>query len=482
MSQQRCLIAFVSDHRNERWPSLPSIGDFATWGPVLGLLRAANAESLAAPGGHVAGRIDRRGGWSLPFRQRFPPPGRALLVSDMQDEFDTVQRVQDALADAGLGGISFVAEISPSGRAVLYLLSLGPAAEPGIGNAYPGSLILVEGSVPEPWRRLPEPVPGAGAARSVDLALLERTLRERLPGAIGATGAEIAAAEASLGVALPAELKVLYQVTRARREDWGDDHAAAERLDEAVGCALLSLDELYIAAAAARPCPWRFAATEAVVTAPGAAVQGLVGSPGWIAFGDNGGGDRLAVDLTPGPRGRIGQVIMLNHEDNTGAELLCDSLTDLVVHKRRKRRRAPREPEPPVVARVNRVALNSVQAAAHPGLEVLSIGVWEGEPLSLAPVTGLPRLRTLTACPGTLASPLEIAELPGLEFLELGPQERRVLLDAGAVPRSLLAAAIEAPGSRHPLPIVAIANELLALWDRPLITQTVLEGHLRHLA
>ncbi len=201
--------------------------------------------------------------------------------------------------------------------------------------------------------------------------------------------------------------------------------------------------------------------------------------PGWIAFGRNGDGDRLAVDLTPGPRGRTGQIIMLSHEHNIGAELLYDSLTDMVVHKRRKRRRARREPGPPVVARVNRVALKSIQAAAHPGLEVLSIGVWDGEPLSLAPVIGLPPLRTLTAYPGTLADPLEIAGLNGLEFLELGPEEWRVLFDAGAVPRSLSAAAIEAHGNRHPLPIMALANELLALWDRPPITRTTLEGHLR---
>jgi hypothetical protein len=102
--------------------------------------------------------------------------------------------------------------------------------------------------------------------------------------------------------------------------------------------------------------------------------------------------------------------------------------------------------------------------------------------LSLAPVIGLPRLRTLTAYPGTLADPLEIAKLTGLEFLELGPQEWRVLLDAEAVPRSLSAAAIEVHGNRHPLPVVALANELLALWDRPPITQTILEGHLGPMA
>ncbi|WP_436841899.1 hypothetical protein [Streptomyces bobili] len=130
------------------------------------------------------------------------------------------------------------------------------------------------------------------------------------------------------------------------------------------------------------------------------------------------------------------------------------------------------------MARVDRAALDSIEAAVHPELEVLSIGVWEGNPISLAPVTGLPRLRTLTAYPGTLADPLEIAELTGLEFLDLGPEDWRVLLDAGAVPRGLSAASIEVHGQRHPVPIVDLANQILALWDRPLITVSVIEGDL----
>ncbi|MER6590539.1 SMI1/KNR4 family protein [Micromonospora purpureochromogenes] len=395
----------------------------------------------------------------------------------MQDEVDAVERVQSALADVGLGSISFVVEMSATGRTVLHLLTFGPAVEAGIGP-YPGSLLLVEGAVPEPWRRSPNPVPGAAPAPSVDPALLERTLRDRIPGATGATEAEIAAAEARLGAALPDELKALYRVTRGRWQDWGDDYAAAERVARAVGCELSPLDEVCIIDAPSRPCPWRFAATEAVVTPPDAAVQGVVGSPGWIAFGDNGGGDRIAVDLTPGPRGHVGQIIMLDHEQNIGASLLADSLTDLVMQRRSNWHASHREDQPPAVARVNIRSLTSVQAAAHPRLEVLSIGVWDGEPFSLSPVTGLPRLRTLTAYPGTLADPLEIAKLSGLEYLELGPEEWHVLLDAGAVPRSLSAAAIEPHGNRHPLPIVAIANELLALWDRPPISQTILEHQL----
>lgn len=252
--------------------------------------------------------------------------------------------------------------------------------------------------------------------------MLERTLRERLPHAIGATDDELAAAEARLGVTLPDELKVLYRVTRARWADLGDDYEAAERESAAVGCELFDLDGLYVADASSCRCRWEFAAMEAVLTPPDAMVQGLVGSPGWIAFGDNGGGDRLAVDLTPGPRGHMGQVIMLSHEENVGAELVADSLTDLVLGRPAAEPSSPHAQQP-VAARVNIAGLKTVQAAAHPGLEVLSIGVCDGAPFSLAPVAGLPRLRTLTAYPGTLADPLEITELTGLEFLELGPGE-----------------------------------------------------------
>lgn len=461
----------------DRTSPSPSVHDFATWKPVLRLLRDSGTKEQAAPSIRVAGRIGRQG-WSLPLRRRQPLPGRASQAEDMRDEMAAVERVRHALADAGVDDISFTAEISQAGKSTLRLLGASPAVEPGIGTPHPGALLLVEGAMPHPWRCLPDPAPGAVPAPSADPALLERTLRERLPGAIGATEAEIAAAEARLGVTLPEELKALYRVTRSRWEDWGEDYEAAERACRAVGCELFALDDLYIADAPSRHCRWEFAAKEAVVTPPDAAVQGLVGSPGWIAFGDNGGGDRLAVDLTPGPHGHLGQIIMLSHEETTGAELLADSLTDLVLDRTGGHRGDRRDDEPQAVAHVNIRSLRSVEAAAHPGLEVLSIGVWDDEPLSLAPVTGLTRLRTLTAYPGTLADPLEIAKLTGLEFLELGPQEWRVLLDAGAVPRSLLAAAIKVHGDQDPLPLVALANEILALWDRPQIIQTVLEGDL----
>ncbi|MEU1478174.1 SMI1/KNR4 family protein [Streptomyces sp. NPDC005760] len=456
---------------------MSSIHEFTTWEPLLRLLHAQHTERLAAPGGHVSGQISR-GGWSVPLRRKPRTPGRASLIEDMQDEYDAVERVRTALADSGLTGISFVTEVSPAGRAVLHLLEPGPAVEPGIGGPHPGSVLLVEDAVAEPWRRLPDPVDGVLPDPAADPAVLERTLRERLPEAIGATEEEIAATEERLGLALPEELRALYRVTRARWEDWDGDHDRAEQVYDAVGCELLPLDRLHVADASSRPCGWRFAAMEAVVTPPDAAVQGVVGSPGWIVFGDSGGGDRLAVDLTPGPRGHTGQIILLSHEENIGADLLAASLTDLVLHGESGEEGGRRRREQPAVAHVNASGVRSVRAAAHPELEVLSIGVWEGEPVSLAPVVGLPRLRTLSAYPGTLADPLEIAKLTGLEYLRLGPEDWRVLLDAGAVPRSLLAAGIEVQGDRHPLPVADLADELLALRDRPRITRTTVESGL----
>lgn len=127
---------------------MTSLHDFATWEPLLRLLRAGNAEKLAAPGSDVAGQIGRRS-WSVPLHRRFPAPGRAAQVGDMQAEFDAVGRVQAAMTDAGIDSISFTVKISPTGRSVLRLLGPSPAVEPGISGPQPGSLILVEDAVPD---------------------------------------------------------------------------------------------------------------------------------------------------------------------------------------------------------------------------------------------------------------------------------------------------------------------------------------------
>ncbi|GGX06328.1 SMI1/KNR4 family protein [Streptomyces malachitofuscus] len=452
---------------------MPSLHDVATWQPLLRLLHAAHADTLSAPGGHVAGQIGP-GGWSVPLPYRPPQPGRAALISDNQEQFDAMGLIVEALKEEGSDGISFVVEAaSAPGRVRLHLIEPSPSVEPGVATAHPGTLLLADGAQPEPVRRLPEPVPGAAPAASADVDLLRRSLRERLPGAVGASETELAAAEARLGVTLPPELRALYEVVSGRYEDWDDFREPYD----IIGCDLFPLSEVYVADAASRKVLWQFGAMYAVETGPEHAVQQLVGSPGWIVFGDSGGGDRIAVDLTPGPDGHVGQVIIIGHEGNIGAGLIADSLTDMVVHGHFDGRPVPKVERPPLVAYVNHASVPSVEAAAHPGLEVLSIGVWEKEPVSLAPVFDLPRLRTLSVYPGTLADPCEIARLTHLEYLELPPAEWRVLLDAGAVPKGLQAAGIDAHRQRdNPLHIIALANEILALYGRPPITEiTVLE-------
>ncbi|MFF7177016.1 SMI1/KNR4 family protein [Streptomyces sp. NPDC008121] len=447
-------------------PSVPPLHSFDTWAPLLREW-AAGSEAQDEDGTvHLSGAVGRDA-WS----SRSRPRGRASAA-----EREAVERVRDALEGAGVESVTFSARVTPSGRTRLRVRGPSPAVESGPAGG--GALLLVEGAVPEPWRRLPASAPAAHPARSADPVALERRLRARLPGAIGAGDEEIAATEARLGLRLPDELRALYRVVRWRREDaHGDDRAGVY---DTVGCELFPLDDVYVADSASRPAPWRFAACEAAVTPPDAAVQGLVGSPGWIVFGDNGGGDRLAVDLTPGPAGHTGQIVLLSHESFLGAELIADSLTDLVRRvKPRGRRRSGsrRRSEGPAVAHVNVAHLRGVEAAAHPELEVLCIGVWDDAPVDLTPVVGLPRLRTLTAYPGTLADPRQIGRL-GLEYLDIGPAEWRALLDAKAVPRSLAAAGITTHGLRDHGRLGDLSNEILALWGRPPIVRTVLVGEL----
>lgn len=401
-----------------------------------------------------------KSGWSLPLRGPESPACRRV-----------VDQVRRALARAGVDEIAFTAEIWPTGRTTLRLVERGPAVEAAFGSPDLGVLVLVEGALPEPWRRLPDPSPDARPAPSVDLELLEQALRERLPEAVGATEKEIAAAEAHLGVTLSEELKVLYRMAPAHWEDWRDACGV-------VSCELFTLDDLYTVDVTSRSPRWEFAATETAVTRPEATVQSLAGSPGWIVIGYRGEGEWLAVDLTPGPRGHLGQVILIDHERSIGAELVADSLTDLALDQLREEQPDPSTDLLPVAAAVGTGSLQAVQDAAHPALEVLSIGECDGAPFSLTALVGLPRLRTLTARPGTLADPLEIIGLTGLEFLELGPRDWRVLLDGDAVPRTLSAAAITPHDGEDSLSVAAIANELLALWDRPRIILAVIEGDL----
>ncbi|WP_031017845.1 hypothetical protein [Streptomyces sp. NRRL S-1314] len=127
---------------------MPSLHDFTTWQPLLRLLHAEHADTLAAPGGQVAGRTGPTG-WSVPLTRRRRQPGRAALVSDNQEQYDAVEMVVEALRDEGRGGVSFVMEASTSpGMVRLHLIGAGPSSQPGIATAHPGTLLLADEALP----------------------------------------------------------------------------------------------------------------------------------------------------------------------------------------------------------------------------------------------------------------------------------------------------------------------------------------------
>lgn len=174
---------------------MPSIYDFATWEPALSLLRAANAETLAATGGHVAAGSAMTAGphrFGCVSRLTVPPRSRTCRRSS-----------------------------SPSGRC--RQRSRRPAGthhgSPSRRWRVPGHDPPVRGRCSRTVAPPARPEPNARPHQSADPVFLERILRERFPNATGAIEEELTAAEARLGIPLPDELEALYRVVRGRTRD-----------------------------------------------------------------------------------------------------------------------------------------------------------------------------------------------------------------------------------------------------------------------
>lgn len=394
-------------------------------------------------------------------------------------------QISDLAKDLGEGdAYAYEAVVNASGDGAVTFWDLGGAAEGELA-----SVALVDGALPKPWRRQPAPVDGQ-VAGSVDLAALETALRARLKDPVGATSAEIAAFEDRLGVPLPAELRVLYRLAGRGEytsadvpdyETYYDEDSDQPDFDEEnwVGFRIMPFDAGWRERhhPGGRAPWWRYNATTAPVTLPTDRVQqGIVWSPGWIVFGDDWGRNQYAIDTTPGPAGMVGQVICIPRHPDTGAEVVADSLTDWIV---RHRRQDLDQPSADVRDDLPRVAFcggkhnYTPEQAANPDLEVISIN-WGR--FDIAPLAGLHNLRTLRAQQGTLVDPLQIADVPSLEFLSLGIRDWRALLDAGLVPATLLAAHVDELSATH-AEVVGVINRLLALWSKPPIPATVINGN-----
>lgn len=446
---------------------MPSLHDLETWRPALEALRdGAPTEasrsrfvgSLRA--GSAGGQVIDDGAGDRQRDRGVAGPKDALL---------------ELAAEATPTGVGVVLATQPDGEAGVLLIDRPASISPGLDLV--GDLLLVDGAIPQPYRVQPWPVPPTILPGHIDLDFVKTFVRQRLPQAEGMPEAEIAAYEKEHGIRLPGDLRTLYLVAREGHlvvSDEGDDPAVT----------VSGFDILPIGGGAAnddylpenRFAEWRFGAKAVLDPQQDDAVQALAGSRSWLPFGQDGGGNLYAVDLTPGPGGNIGQVILLDHEANIGAELVARSITEMLQGRSVRVRRRDR---PKVLRKANVNDRNGIgfADAVVESLQVLNLGVLE-EAVDLAALTGHPNLRTVSGGPGTIADPTALSTLPALEYLELGVSDWRRVLDTDTVPKTLLAARVAPERDVDPVAVVEVSNELLARWERPQIDVQTITGQI----
>lgn len=175
-------------------------------------------------------------------------------------------------------------------------------------------------------RRSKKPAPVVPLTDQVaenDLVEVERLLRER-GHSKGFTDKQIAAAEKKRKVTFPPELRLFFSLVAEGvvldDEDNGLYAEVRDGLTGGTGEVGNVVDPLK-----------RWGRKDALPTMPAATpddvVQPAYATPHWIVFADDGGGNAYAVDLAPGPKGAIGQIVQFDHEQNQPPGLAATSLT-----------------------------------------------------------------------------------------------------------------------------------------------------------
>jgi cell wall assembly regulator SMI1 len=317
------------------------------------------------------------------------------------------------------------------------------------------------GVLPEPYRREAAPPRPDQYPTEVDFDELEHLLRQQAHGDGGCSREVIDAAEEALGIRLPPELRLLHRVIGDGW--WGDGD---------MGFGLVALDDEIHRRPRWYWGSWDDHALAAGRTTPDSHVQALSDPYGWIVFGRSDAWT-IALDMLPGPAGTVGQVIAYNDADGDhpfGAEVWADSLAAFL-------RIDPADPSThptmrgtfsttalPLYGQIDIFTDHTVDDIAGPELEVAWIMPDDGVRYSLAPLAGLPRLRTLVAKPGSVTNLETVASLDALEYLKLGTDEWRQIVDTDVVPPNLLAAGV-APCGENTTAHREIRKQLRDLWD-----------------
>jgi cell wall assembly regulator SMI1 len=373
------------------------------------------------------------------------------------DRGDRPMDMLEPLAKLAGGGWVAVRGIAVrSGPAAVSIVPSTPKMSFGVGGELLEAVRLVAGAYPEPYRREPARHDVAGSA-GADPATVTALVRELLPDARPADPSELAAAQARLGATLPDDVRALYL---AAAEGALVLPADEERF---YGFRIVPLDDTVTRSClepGARFVSWPFDATEVVAPDPHGRMQPLASSPAWFAFGEDGRGNLYVVDLAPGPRGTVGQVLFVHRGDAMGAQWLAPSLTELLTER------------PAKLANLGSTGRLSVRvgpssgktlADVQPETEVLYVSAGP-DPVDLSALAGHRRLRTLVTESGAVAGLAAVTGLPTLEYLQLDVAGWQQLLRAGQLPATLLAAGLK--GWAEWTATVEVVNGLLAAWGQ----------------
>lgn len=147
-----------------------------------------------------------------------------------------------------------------------------------------------------------------------------------------ATAEEIAAAEQELGFSLPAPIRALVSLANGAESavEYTDDEPQ-DTLLLPPWWSIMSLDDIVEAYGR-----WSGEATSSILAGmvplefgPTGRIQARTAHAGWIPFASDGGGNFIALDMAPGPRGHVGQVISFG-ADVDNSEYFADSFDALI--------------------------------------------------------------------------------------------------------------------------------------------------------
>lgn len=356
---------------------------------------------------------------------------------------------------------------------------LGSAVETGAGH--PIATVLLSDALPPPFRdprTSPQP-PGADGPSDPDL--VRRLVAAGAPGARPSSPAELASLEARSGP-LPADLRALYETVGAGAVNPSDGTGEAFFGMDVIGIGDDAQRTIYDAAH--RNPGWQFATLMMVEPDPAGRVRlfGGTGPSSWVPFADDGGGNHYCVDLAPGPQGRRGQVVLVHHEDTVGAAWVASSISGFLTVPAAV---VPTPQESPLrLVRVPPPATGTGRLAARlrrrrpfeavtDAVEVVTLPPGAG--LDLAPLTGRPRLWSLTAPTGSVRDLGDLHRLPALEHLTLAPTDWRTLLDGPGLPPGLVAAGIVGQ-DRTDADDLDIADAILRSAGRPALQRFAVSG------